>query len=195
MSTTHGNPDRLGAFSDGVIAVVITIMVLELKPPHSPSLAALMPLWPTMISYVLSYLFIAIIWVNHHHLLCFVKRVRPSLLWLNFAHLFPVSLLPFTTAWMADSRLASMPVAVYAATFVWVDLAYLAFEREVIRHADPAHFPPTAKRIARRRSLVTVLIFATAIPVAIVLPWLAFLLICSALLLYLRPEIPGSYRA
>ncbi len=193
MPTRHSGPERMGAFSDGVIAVVITIMVLELKPPLSPSLMALGPLWPTGISYALSYLFIAIIWVNHHHLLRFVKHASPSLLWLNFAHLFPVSLLPFATAWMAGSRLASAPVAVYAAIFVWVNLAYLAFEQEVIRQADADQFPAMAKRTARRRSLATVLVFATAILVATVLPWLAFLLICAALLLYLRPEVPGSH--
>jgi uncharacterized membrane protein len=192
MRSKHVEPDRMGAFSDAVIAVVITIMVLELRPPEGHSLAALAPLWPTAISYGLSYLFIAIIWMNHHHLLRFVRHAGPELLWLNFAHLFAVSLLPFATAWIADSRLSPVPVAVYAAIFTIVDLAYLAFERAVIRQADESDFPAGARRVARRRSLATVAMFATAIPVALMLPWLAFALICAALLLFVRPEAPGS---
>lgn len=100
--------ERLGAFSDAVIAVIITVMVLELKAPEdATTFSALLPLWPTAVSY----LFIAIIWLNHHHLLRFVKHVTPALIWVNFAHLFFVSLVPFTTAWIARTHLASAPVA------------------------------------------------------------------------------------
>lgn len=192
MSARQVSPERMGAFSDAVIAVIITIMVLELKPPEGPTLSAIAPLWPTALSYAVSYLFIAIIWMNHHHLLRFVRHADPQLLWLNFLHLFAVSLLPFATAWMADSRLAATPVAVYAAVFVAVDLAYLAFERAVIRQADLCEFPLRAKRLARRRTMVTVTIFASAIPAALVVPWLGFGLICAALFLYLRPDAPGT---
>ena len=87
-------PDRMNAFSDCVFAVIITIMVLELKPPPQPSFAALLPLWPTVVSYAVSYLFIAIVWVNHHHLLRFAGHATPRLIWWNFAHLFAVSLVP-----------------------------------------------------------------------------------------------------
>lgn len=192
MHAQYAKPERMAAFSDAVVAVIITIMVLELKPPEQASLAALVPLWPTALSYAVSYLFIAIIWVNHHHLLRFVRHASPKLLWLNFIHLFAVSLVPFTTAWMADSRLSPVPVAIYAAVFVIVNLAYLAFEREVIDQADPGEFPAHAQRMARRRSVTTVAIFALAAVLANFLPWLAFGLICGALLFYLRPEAPGS---
>jgi uncharacterized membrane protein len=111
-------PDRLSAFSDGVFAVAITIMVLELKPPQSPRLGALLSLWPTAVSYVVSYLFIAIVWVNHHHLLRYADRATPQLIWGNFAHLFSVSLIPFSTAWIANTELAAIPVALYAGVFV-----------------------------------------------------------------------------
>ena len=194
MQDRHVSPGRMNLFSDAVIAVVITLMVLELKPPEHPSLAALAPLWPTGISYAVSYLFIAIIWMNHHHLMRFVRHASPKLLWLNFAHLFAVSLLPFATGWMADTRLAPTPVAIYAAVFVVVDLAYLTFERAVIRQADVADFPERARHLARRRTLATVTIFATAIPVALLAPWLAFAMICAALTLYLKPEAPGMGR-
>jgi uncharacterized membrane protein len=108
--------ERLAAFSDGVFAVSITIMVLDLKPPEHPTFAALWPLWPTALSYMVSYIFVAIVWLNHHYLLRFTEELAPRLIWINFAHLFAVSLVPFTTAWVADTRFAAAPVFVYATT-------------------------------------------------------------------------------
>jgi uncharacterized membrane protein len=116
--------DRLAAFSDAVFAVIVTIMVLELKAPDQPAFSALGPLWPTAISYVVSYLFIAIIWINHHYLLRFAGPPTLRLIWINFAHLFMVSLLPFATAWIARTRLASSSVVFYAGLFVCIDIAY-----------------------------------------------------------------------
>jgi uncharacterized membrane protein len=124
MAQRKATVERLAAFSDGVFAVIITIMVLDLRPPEHPTFVALLPLWPTALSYVVSYTFIAIVWLNHHHLLRFTEYPTPRLLWVNFAHLFAVSLVPFTTAWVADTRLAAVPVFVYAAVFVLVELAY-----------------------------------------------------------------------
>jgi uncharacterized membrane protein len=100
MAEQRATPERLGAFSDGVFAVIITIMVLDLRPPSGATLAALLPLWPAALSYAVSYLFIAIVWVNHHHLLRFAEHATPRLIWVNFAHLFMVSLVPFSTAWV-----------------------------------------------------------------------------------------------
>jgi uncharacterized membrane protein len=113
-------------FSDGVFAVLITILVLELKPPHAYHFSDLQPLWPTGLSYAVSYFFIAIVWVNHHHLFGYAQAATPRLVWSNFAHLFSVSLIPFTTEWIADSRLAAAPVALYAAVFVLVNATYVA---------------------------------------------------------------------
>jgi len=112
MSIKKTTPERLTAFSDAVFAVIITIMVLDLKPPEEATLTALLPLWPTALSYAVSYLFIAIIWVNHHHLIRFTREATPQLIWWNFAHLFMISLVPGTTAWMARTRLAPAPVFV-----------------------------------------------------------------------------------
>ena len=98
--------DRLISFSDAVFAVIVTVMVLELKAPDQPTFSALWPLWPTAVSYAVSYLFIAIIWINHHHLMRFVGPPTQGLIWINFVHLFMVSLLPFATAWVAQTRLA-----------------------------------------------------------------------------------------
>src|SRR5882762_4087419 len=114
------SPERLSIFSDGVFAIIITILVLDLRAPESASFAALLPLWPMALSYGVSYLFLAIVWVNHHHLLRYAEIATPRLIWVNFAHLFSMSLLPFTTAWMARTRLAPAPVALYAGVFVLV---------------------------------------------------------------------------
>jgi len=181
--------ERVGAFSDGMIAVVITLMALELKAPEEATIEAILALWQTLLSYALSYLFIAIIWVNHHHLLRLVRYASPRLIWINFAHLFLVSLLPFTTAWMAETDFAPLPVAVYAAVFVLVNVAYLLFEREILLHAEADDVPEQARKLARRRTVIGLIIFAAAALTAPVLPLLGFALICCALLLYLRPEI------
>src|SRR5258708_38996921 len=129
------NDDRLGAFSDAVIAVIITIMVLELRAPDEATFEALLPLWPTAISYAVSYLFIAIIWLNHHYLLRFVGHTTPALIWVNFAHLFGVSLVPFATAWIARTQLASAPVAVSAPAFLRGPMPHMVFPRQSAQQA------------------------------------------------------------
>src|SRR5437762_8392047 len=145
--------DRLATYSDAVFAVIVTIMVLELRAPDQAAFSALWPLWPTAISYAVSYLFIAIIWMNHHYLMRFVGPPTLRLIWINFLHLFMVSLLPFATAWIARTRLASSPVTFYAGVFVCVDIAYNIFEREVLVHADATQVSDRARRMAMRRSL------------------------------------------
>ena len=180
--------DRVIAFSDAVFAVIVTVMVLELKAPDQPAFSALWPLWPTALSYAVSYLFIAIIWINHHHLMRFVGPPTLRLMWVNFAHLFLVSLLPFATAWVARTRLASAPVVFYAGLFVCIDVAYNIFEHHVLSNADTARVSAGMRRMARRRSLFVLAGFTTAMLVALVAPRAGFGLICAALILHLRPE-------
>jgi uncharacterized membrane protein len=184
--------DRLSGYSDAVFAVIVTIMVLELSAPETPTFSALVPLWPTAISYAVSYLFIAIIWINHHYLMRFVGAPTLRLIWINFVHLFTVSLVPFATAWVARTRLASSPVVFYAGLFVCVDIAYNVFEREVLVSPDGARLPHRVRQWARRRSLAVLTMFSSAMLVAIVAPRLGFGLICAALVLHVRPEAPGS---
>jgi uncharacterized membrane protein len=183
--------ERLGAFSDGVFAVLITIMVLELKPPEQPTFAAFLPLWPTALSYAVSYLFIAIVWLNHHHLFCLADSPSPPLIWINFAHLFMVSLVPFSTAWVARTRLAAVPVLVYAGVFVLVELAYLQFEHHVLARAVVEEISPRTRRLTQTRSLIAFGIFLTAMLVSLKFPRCGFGLVCGAVLLHLRPEPPG----
>jgi TMEM175 potassium channel family protein len=139
-----------------------------------------------------SYLFIAIIWINHHHLMRFVGRPTLGLIWINFVHLFMVSLLPFATAWISRTRLASSPVAFYAGLFVCIDIAYNVFEHEVLARADARQMSQRTRRMARRRSLVVLAIFTTAMLSAFVAPRPGFGLICGALILHLQPAPPAS---
>jgi uncharacterized membrane protein len=189
MTVFHkATPERLGAFSDGVFAVLITVLVLELRPPETPTFEALLSLWPTGLSYAVSYVFIAIVWINHHYLLRYADEATPRLLWINFAHLFSISLLPLSTAWMAVSRLAPQPVAFYAAVFFLVNATYIGLILELVAE----DIAPQVQRIMRIRATVTLALFAVAAIVALKYP-LAGLGICICCLIgYLRPDPPQA---
>jgi uncharacterized membrane protein len=182
----------LSAFSDGVFAVLITVLVLELRPPEQPTFKALLLLWPTWLSYAVSYLFIAIVWTNHHHLLRYATEATPRLLWFNFAHLFSVSLLPLSTAWMAVSELAPQPVAFYAAVFFLVNATYIFLIWELIDRAPVDDMPPRVRRIMRVRSIVTLCFFAAAAVIALKFPLAGLGLCCCCLIVYLKPDPPGA---
>ncbi len=191
--TDGGTPtERLTAFSDGVFAVIITIMVLDLKPPAQATLSALLPLWPTALSYAVSYLFVAIIWINHHRLLFFAHDATANLIWWNFAHLFLTSLIPVSTAWISATRLAAGPVLVYAAVFVMVNIAFLGYQEEALSQASDSEVSPTTRRLTRVRALITLGIFATAACLAYWSPLSGFGLVSCVLLIYLRPHVPGK---
>ena len=191
MPQRRATIERVATFSDGVFAVIITIMVLDLRPPEHPALAALVPLWPTALSYMVSYVFIAIVWLNHHHLLRLSEYPTPYLIWINFAHLFMVSLVPFATAWVASTRLAAAPVFLYAGVFVLVELAYFQFEHHALTHAIVEGISPRTRRLAKIRSLLAFLLFLTAMLVSLRFPQWAFGLVCCGVLLYLQPEPSG----
>ncbi len=130
--------ERLGAFSDGVIAIIITIMVVELKAPHGSALADLRPLLPVFLSYVLSFVNIAIYWNNHHHLLYAAERVNGSILWANMHLLFWLSLVPLSTAWMGENHAAAAPNAVYGAVLLAASIAYWILQRTIVAEHGPA---------------------------------------------------------
>jgi uncharacterized membrane protein len=177
-------PERLSAFSDGVFAVLVTVLVLELRPPAEPSYAALLGLWPRWLSYAVSYLFIAIVWANHHYLLRHAREASARLLWVNFAHLFSMSLLPFSTAWMATSELAPQPVSFYAAVFFLVNLTYCGLIWELVGEGSAAR----VRTAMRRRSVVTLALFGSAAVVALWLPVVGLAICIACLVAYLRPE-------
>ena len=181
----RATPERLSAFSDGVFAVLITVLVLELRPPQLPTFKALLSLWPTWLSYAVSYLFIAIVWTNHHYLMRYAAEVTPRLLWFNFAHLFSMSLLPLSTAWMAVSELAPQPVAFYAAVFFLVNATYICLIRELI---DIHEVSSTVRRIMRFRSITTLCLFGVAAVVALKYPRVGLGICCCCLIVYLKPD-------
>jgi TMEM175 potassium channel family protein len=188
----RATPERLSAFSDGVFAVLITVLVLELRPPELPTFSALLLLWPRWLSYAVSYLFIAIVWTNHHYLMRYATEATPRLLWFNFAHLFSMSLLPLSTAWMAVSELSPQPVAFYAAVFFLVNATYICLIWELIDRSPVDEISPTVRRIMRFRSITTLCLFGSAAAVALKYP-LAGLGICiCCLLVYLKPDPPGA---
>lgn len=192
MSLAKATPERLSTFSDGVFAVLITVLVLELRPPHEATFSALGALWPTWLSYTVSYVFVAIVWANHHFLLRYASEAKPRLIWFNFAHLFAVSLVPFSTAWMAVSELAPRAVAFYAGVFFLVNATYILLIWELV---DPKATETHARRARQRmrvRAIVTWCLFGLAAIVALWLPLVGLGLCCGCLIWYLRPEAPGG---
>jgi uncharacterized membrane protein len=174
-----------------VFAVLITVLVLELRPPELPTFRALLSLWPTWLSYAVSYLFIAIVWANHHYLIRYATEATPRLLWFNFAHLFSMSLLPLSTAWMAVSRLAPQPVAYYAAVFFLVNATYIALIWELIDRSS-VEISHRMRRIMRFRSIATLCFFGVAAAVALKYPVAGLGICICCLIVYLRPEPPGG---
>jgi uncharacterized membrane protein len=175
-----------------VFAVLITILVLDLRPPEAPAYSALLSRWPSWLSYAVSYLFIAIVWANHHHLILYATKTTPRLMWFNFAHLFSVSLLPLSTAWMAVSELAPQSVSFYAAVFFLVNATYILLIRELIDRSSVDDVPPNVRRIMRLRSIATLCFFGAAALVALRHPLVGFGMCVSCLLVYLKPEAPGA---
>lgn len=193
MADSTASPERVTAFSDGVFAVLITVLVLDLRPPAGATYSALLEHWPTWLSYAVSYVFIAIVWANHHYLLHFASRVSPRLIWFNFAHLFSVSLLPVATAWMAESELGAQPVSFYALVFFLVNLTYLLLIRELIPGDQATPASAALSRSMRRRSAITLGIFGASAVLALTVPVVALGLCCCCLLAYLRPDAPRAF--
>jgi len=188
----RATPERLSAFSDGVFAVLITVLVLELRPPQLPTFEALLALWPSWLSYAVSYLFIAIVWANHHYLMRYATEATPRLLWFNFAHLFSMSLLPLSTAWMAVSELAPQPVAFYAAVFFLVNATYISLIWELIERRRGHDVSPHLRRIMRVRSIATLCLFGLAAVVALKYPLVGLGICIACLVVYLKPEPPAA---
>lgn len=192
VTPPKATPERIKALSDAIFAVLITVLVLNLHPPASPTLRALLLQWPTWLSYAVSYLFIAIVWTNHHYVMRYATEVKPRLMWFNFAHLFSMSLLPLATSWMAVSELAPQPVALYAGVFLLVNATYVCLIWELI---DEEVMHPRVLRAMRVRSIVTLCVFGIGSIVALKLPIVGLGLCIGCLIFYLRPDPPGSKRS
>jgi uncharacterized membrane protein len=178
---------RLEAFSDGVLAIIITIMVLELRPPHDTNLAALRPLVPVLLSYVLSFVFLGIYWNNHHHMLLCTRRVTGAILWANLHLLFWLSLVPFVTAWMGEHPLAATPAALYGVVLLMAGIAYWVLQRQILRSEGPESV--LASVLGRDlKGNLSPLLYALAIPAAFVHPGIAYVLYLVVALIWLIPD-------
>jgi uncharacterized membrane protein len=178
---------RLEAFSDGVIAIIITIMVLELRAPHEATLAALDELLPTMLGYVLSFVFIGIYWNNHHHTFQAVREVDGTVLWANLFLLFWLSIVPFATAWMGETHFASLPVAVYGAVLLMSGVAYTILLRRLMRaQGNATAFANAIGSDAKGK--ISLLCYIVSIPLAFVNPLISCALFVMVSLIWFIPD-------
>ena len=178
---------RLEAFSDGVLAILITIMVLELKVPHEPTFEALRPSLVGLLTYLLSFIYIGIYWNNHHHMFQLVRHVNGAILWANLALLFMLSLVPFTTAWMDDTRLAQLPVVVYGINLLGAAVAYYVLQLAVFRRDGPDGL----LRQALGRDLkgrLSPAVYVLGVLGSLVHPWIGVLAYVTVAVIWLVPD-------
>ena len=179
--------NRLEAFSDGVLAIIITIMVLELKVPHGDSFAALKPLLPVFLSYVLSFLYVGIYWNNHHHLLHSTMHVSAGILWANLHLLFWLSLFPFATGWVGENHFAPTPTAAYGVVLLMAGVAYYILQLAIIARHGPRSL--LARALGRDfKGKFSVLLYVAAIPLAFVSPWISSAVYVLVALWWLIPD-------
>ena len=178
---------RLEAFSDGVIAILITIMVLEFKTPEGHDWAALRVLAPKFSAYALSFVFLGIYWNNHHHMFHVTKHVTGAILWANLHLLFWLSLVPFATAWMGETSLAPAPTAVYGGVMLLAGLAYYILQTAIIA-SQGAHSPLKAAIGSDAKGKISPAMYAVAIPTALVYPWIAAAIYVAVALIWLVPD-------
>src|SRR5687768_13028809 len=178
---------RLEAFSDGVIAIIITIMVLELKVPHGEGIETLVPLLPVFLSYVLSFVYLGIYWNNHHHMLHATQKVTGPMLWANLHLLFWLSLVPFATGWMGENHFASMPSAIYGAVMLMAAIAYYILQQLIIASQGPDSLLKKAVR-GDWKGKVSPVIYTLAIPLAFWSKWISLGLYVLVALIWLVPD-------
>lgn len=181
------NKGRLEAFSDGVIAIIITIMVLELKVPHTDTLDALIPLTPVFLSYLLSFIILGIYWSNHHHLFQVVKHIKGGVLWANLHLLFWLSLTPFVTAWMGENSFTSVPVAFYGVVLFFSAIAYFILTRALLAVHEKDSLLATALG-KDFKGKISVVIYIFAIPLAFVNPLFSWVLYVLVVIMWLIPD-------
>jgi uncharacterized membrane protein len=178
---------RLEAFSDGVIAIIITIMVLEMKVPHGHELADLKPLLPVLLSYVLSFIYVGIYWNNHHHLFHACQKISGGVLWANLHLLFWLSLFPFATGWLGENHFTALPTALYGLVLLMASIAYWILLRRIIAVNGPDSL--LAQAIGRdRQGKLSTLAYLVAVPVSFAVPWLAHAIYAAVALVWLVPD-------
>jgi uncharacterized membrane protein len=179
---------RLEAFTDGVMAIIITIMVLEIKIPAGAGLAALRAELPILLAYALSFVNVGIFWNNHHHMLHVTERINGMVLWANLLLLFWISLMPFVIRWMDASHFASLPTASYGVVLVLSALSYIVLERSIIKYNGPTSNLARAVGGVDLKSLISLLLYAAAIPLAFVQPWISIMLYVAVAMTWFIPD-------
>ena len=179
--------ERLKAFTDGVIAVIITIMVLEMKPPHEVTLAGLLRLWPTFLSYVLSYVYVGIYWNNHHHFCHLVREVTGGILWANLGLLFFLSLVPFTTAWAGEHAFATVPTALYGLSLLACALAWYVLQSVIVR-AQGESSPMKQALGSDWKGKISPILYIAGIAMAFVAPLVSYVLYAVVACLWIVPD-------
>lgn len=182
------NKTRLEAFSDGVIAIIITIMVLELKVPHEATLEALFPLAAVFLSYILSFVFVGIYWGNHHHLLHTVHHVNSKIIWANMGLLFALSLIPFSTAWMGENHFDKVPVAGYAVNLLLCALAYSILQKTIMAHYTRSTKLIEALKKQEKKGLVSLAMYLTALSCSFIYPVASAMLFVAVAILWIVPD-------
>ncbi|MCA9726423.1 MAG: TMEM175 family protein [Candidatus Eisenbacteria bacterium] len=178
---------RMEAFSDGVLAIIITIMVLEMKVPHGAELSALRPILPVFLSYVLSFIYLGIYWNNHHHLLHTCRRVTGPILWANLHLLFWLSLFPFATGWMGENEIAVVPAALYGVVLFLAAVAYYILQRAIIASEGPDSV--LARAVGRDwKGKLSPVLYLIAIGATLVSPWISEAIYVLAALIWLVPD-------
>jgi uncharacterized membrane protein len=178
---------RLEAFSDGVIAIIITIMVLELKVPHSPDFRALLPLWPVFMSYVLSFIYVGIYWNNHHHMLHAAKEVSGGVLWANLHLLFWLSLIPFVTAWMGENHFETGPTAAYGFVLFMCSIAYLLLARALVEK-HPKNATLAEALGDDRKGKLSCVLYLVGVALSWFVAWLGFIVYAAVAVVWLIPD-------
>jgi uncharacterized membrane protein len=181
------NTTRLEAFSDGVLAIIITIMVLELRVPHGTEWSSLAPLWPIFLSYLLSFVYIGIYWNNHHHMLHVTEQVNGGILWANLHLLFWLSLVPFVTAWMGENHFAPVPTAMYGLVMLAAAIAYLILQRTIIR-SQGSHSVLAAAVGGDKKGKISAVLYVLSIPTAFISPAISGACFAAVALLWLLPD-------
>lgn len=181
------NKNRVEAFSDGVLAIIITIMIIEIKAPHENSFNALIPLIPVFLSYILSFAYIGIYWNNHHHMFQTVKKVNGAVLWLNMLLLFWLSLIPFTTSWIGEQHFSTVPMCIYGIILLMSAITYFLLQNKLIQlHGKESLLQQAVKD--DKKGKISLLCYSLAIPLAFVSTWISGILYIAVALLWIIPD-------
>lgn len=179
---------RLETFSDGVLAIIITIMVLEIKVPHEATMSALLRLWPIFMSYLMSFVFLCIYWGNHHHLLHTVHQVNSNIIWSNMHLLFWLSLVPFTTGWMGENHFQELPVAFYAINLLLCAIAFYILQKTIMKHHIFPEKLAAAMKKQEKKGMVSLFLYIISIPSAFINPLISELIFAVVAIMWVIPD-------